>query len=167
MGSPAEDLTMQFLVLTLLSLTTATLAPVHYPNGAAVPYNGALIAATNNHIASKGYLGYPYLGLPYFAHAPLVAHPNGAVVPLESAEIVKARAEHLAAVAEAGRKRREAEPSADPYLLYGLPWVPFYHTPLVAHPNGAVAPLESAEIVKARTEHLAAVAEAAAAATSA
>merc|ERR1712168_1656877 len=66
MGSPpAELITMHLLVLTLLCLTSATLALVHYPNGAAVPYNGALIAATNAHLVSKGYLGYHpgyYLG---------------------------------------------------------------------------------------------------------
>ena len=31
----------------------------------------------------------------------LVAHPNGAVVPVEPADVIKARADHLAAVASA------------------------------------------------------------------
>merc|ERR1711997_717860 len=44
------------------------------------------------------YAGYPgYTGYPY---APaLVAHPNGAVVPAEPADVVAARAAHLAAKA--------------------------------------------------------------------
>merc|ERR1712013_132195 len=45
-----------------------------------------------------GYAGLP-LALPVVA--PFVAHPNGALVPLEPADVVKARADHLAAVAEA------------------------------------------------------------------
>ena len=45
------------------------------------------------------YHGYPYAaGLPY---AGLVAHPNGAVVPAEPADVVAARQEHLAAHASA------------------------------------------------------------------
>merc|ERR1712106_635104 len=102
--------------------------------------------------------------------APLVGHPNGAVVPLEPAAVVKARAEHLAAVAEAGRMKREADPQvllagaygAYPYAGYGYAGLPYGlpFAPLVGHPNGAVVPLEPAAVVKARAEHLAAVAEA-------
>merc|ERR1711931_617332 len=46
---------------------------------------------------------YGYAGLPYALPvvAPFVAHPNGAVVPLEPKDVVEARAEHLKAVAEA------------------------------------------------------------------
>merc|ERR1711872_54874 len=231
MGSPpAELITMHLLVLTLLCLTSATLALVHYPNGAAVPYNGALIAATNAHLASKGYLGfhpgyylgrkkreadaqvyplaygYPYT-LPYAVPvAPFVAHPNGAVVPLEPKDVVEARADHLAAHAAAGRRKREADPlvhypngAAVPYngaliaatnnhlaskgylgyynpyfalgrkkreadaqylpLAYGYPYHLPYAVPVapfVAHPNGAVVPLEPKDVVEARADHLAA-----------
>merc|ERR1712029_1143935 len=45
-----------------------------------------------------GYAGVPY-ALPVVA--PFVAHPNGAVVPLEPKDVVDARADHLKAVAEA------------------------------------------------------------------
>merc|ERR1712055_560421 len=45
-----------------------------------------------------GYAGLP-LALPVVA--PFVAHPNGALVPLEPEDVVKARADHFAAVAEA------------------------------------------------------------------
>merc|ERR1712203_1250944 len=46
---------------------------------------------------------YGYAGLPYAypVVAPFVAHPNGAVVPLEPKDVVEARADHLKAVAEA------------------------------------------------------------------
>merc|ERR1719177_76555 len=46
---------------------------------------------------------YGYAGLPYAypVVAPFVAHPNGAVVPLETKDVVEARADHLKAVAEA------------------------------------------------------------------
>merc|ERR1712153_266856 len=91
------------------------------------------------------YAGYGYAGLPYgLPFAPLVGHPNGAVVPLEPAAVVKARAEHLAAVAEAGRKKREADPQvllagaygaygAYPYAGYGYAGLPYAlpFTPLV------------------------------------
>jgi hypothetical protein len=54
-----------------------------------------------------GFTHTPYFG--YFGHhvapvvAPFVAHSNGALVPQEPADVVEARAEHLAAVAAAGK----------------------------------------------------------------
>merc|ERR1712193_244636 len=45
-----------------------------------------------------GYAGYPYAAYGGYPYAPaLVAHSNGAVVPAEPADVVAARAEHLAA----------------------------------------------------------------------
>merc|ERR1711872_772851 len=99
----------------------------------------------------------------------LVTYPNGAVAPFDP-NVALATANHYAAVpaypalALAGRKKREADAQvlvagALPYAAYGLP----YALPialLVAHPNGAVVPLEPADVVKARADHLAAVAEA-------
>merc|ERR1711892_679428 len=115
--------------------------------------------------------GYPLL--PYAVpFAPFVAHPNGALVPLEPKDVVDARAEHLAAVAEAGRKKRSAggyggKRSADPQFLTapvysyaaGYPLLPYAvpFAPFVAHPNGALVPLEPKDVVDARAEHLAAV----------
>merc|ERR1711892_1074151 len=103
------------------------------------------------------YAGYGYAGLPYgLPFAPWLDTPNGAVVPLEPAAVVKARAEHLAAVAEAGRKKREADPQvllagaygAYPYAGYGYAGLPYGlpFAPLVGHPNGAVVPLEPADV---------------------
>merc|ERR1711983_155106 len=71
-----------------------------YHHGGLVAYaNGAVahgIAAPVAPIAPVAYAaGYPY------GVAGLVAHPNGAVVPAEPADVVAARAEHLAAHAAA------------------------------------------------------------------
>lgn len=54
-----------------------------------------------------GFAATPYLG--FYGHhlapvvAPFTAHPNGALVPQEPAEVVEARAAHLAAVAAASK----------------------------------------------------------------
>merc|ERR1712153_261535 len=102
---------MKFLVLSAcVALSAAQL--VTYPNGAVVPADTAEVAAAKAaHFGAHGplaYAGYPYAhaGLPY-AHAyagypyGLVGHANGAVVPTDPAELVAARAEHLAAHAAA------------------------------------------------------------------
>merc|ERR1712033_75817 len=72
-------------------------AYVHDPTGDARKKRDA-----DAQVLVAGALPYAY-GLPYAypVVAPFVAHPNGAVVPLEPADVVKARAEHLEAVAEA------------------------------------------------------------------
>merc|ERR1711922_75836 len=89
---------------------------VAHPNGAVVPADEpAVVAARADHLAAHGAAyaaGYPYAagyaGYPYaagYVNQPLVAHPNGAVVPAdepavvpaEPLEVVAARAEHLAA----------------------------------------------------------------------
>merc|ERR1711955_26627 len=100
---------------------------VHHANGAITPYDPNLAIATNAHLATRfGYYGHPYVygkreaqlpvnlvtgyshvGYPYFGCgvapvvSPFVAHPNGALVPAEPKDVVDARAEHLAAHAEA------------------------------------------------------------------
>jgi len=124
-----------------------------------------------------GYAHTPYFGL--LGHvapvvAPFTAHPNGALVPAEPADVVEARAAHLAAVAEAGRKKREAQVPVNlvtgvtathvvsPYFggLFGHVAVAPVTSPFTAHPNGALVPAEPADVVEAREAHLAAVAEA-------
>merc|ERR1712243_352564 len=125
--------------------------------------------------AAAQYLPYPYAAgyplLPYAVPvAPFVAHPNGALVPLEPKDVVDARAEHLQAVADAlkpaERKRRSADAQFPPYAAgYPLPYAAGYSflpyvAPFVAHPNGAVVPLEPKDVVDARAEHLQAVADA-------
>ena len=144
---------------------------VTYPNGAVVPYDGANQAATAAHLASKGLgygYGYPYAGLGYLygrkkreadASAQLVTYPNGAVVPYDPANQA-ATAAHLAVTGYGygypyaglgylyGRKKREADAqllyAGLPYGYAGYAYAPY--TPLVAHPNGALVPLEPAAV---------------------
>ena len=107
-------------------------------------YGGAYAGAYNGYAGA--YAGYPYAGAYGYPYAPaLVAHPNGAVVPVEPADVVAARAAHLAAhgtplVAPAGVPA--------PYYAPGF-------AGLVAHPNGALVPAEPADVVAARAAHLA------------
>merc|ERR1712226_1566021 len=124
----SQQINMKFLVLAAcVAVSAANL--VTYPNGAVVPADTADVQlAKAAHLAAKGavpvaayaagaypyaYGAYPYaaayngayLGAyPYaagYAYGGLVAHPNGAVVPVEPADVVAARAEHLKALAEA------------------------------------------------------------------
>merc|ERR1711978_203803 len=110
---------------------------VTYPNGAVAPFDPNVALATAQHYAAKA--------------------AYGSWVPLAGAANV-----HPPAALVYGRKRREAEPQvAFPYFApYAYAFAPVPVTPLVAHPNGAVVPLEPEDVVKARADHLAAVAEA-------
>merc|ERR1711874_685229 len=110
---------------------------VTYPNGAVAPFDPNVALATAQHYAAKA--------------------AYGSWVPLAGAANV-----HPPAALVYGRKKREAEPQvAFPYFApYGYAFAPVPVTPLVAHPNGAVVPLEPEDVVKARADHLAAVAEA-------
>merc|ERR1711978_871034 len=111
---------------------------VTYPNGAVAPFDPNVAIATAQHYAAKA--------------------AYGSYVPLAGAANV-----HPPAALVYGRKKREA----DPQLLLGAfphpytySFAPVAFTPLVAHPNGAVVPLEPEDVVKARADHLAALAEA-------
>jgi len=80
-------------------------------------------------------------------HIPtLVAHPNGAVTPADEPAVQAARYEHLAAYG--GVYGASAGVYAAPYgyeqSFYGL----------VAHPNGAVVPVDEPAVQAARAEHL-------------
>merc|ERR1711936_1308419 len=113
---------------------------VTYPNGAVAPFDPNVALATAQHYAAKA------------------AH--GSWVPLAGAANV-----HPPAALVYGRKKREADPQvfvgAYPYpYAYAFAPVPVAVAPYVAHPNGAVVPLEPEDVVKARADHLAAVAEA-------
>merc|ERR1711997_945108 len=111
-------------------------------NGAWAGFNGAYAG-----YAGYGYAGYPYAGAYGYPYAPaLVAHPNGALVPAEPADVVEARAEHLAA---------HGAPVVAPAATVAPYYAPGF-AGLVAHPNGALVPAEPADVVEARAEHLAA-----------
>ena len=102
-----------------------------YPNGAVAPFDPNVALATANHYAAKAAYGswVPLAGAANVHPAAVPAYP---------------------ALALAGRKKREADAQvlvagALPYAAYGLPYaLPI--APLVAHPNGAVVPLEPADV---------------------
>merc|ERR1712117_494502 len=111
---------MKFLVLAAFVAVSSAQTLVTYPNGAVVPADTLEVQAAR--AAHLGAAVYPYAyayGYPtglvghangahaaaggvvrpvgHIAYAGLVAHPNGAVVPVEPVDVVNARAEHLAA----------------------------------------------------------------------
>merc|ERR1712123_47791 len=171
---------MNFLVLAACMAVSASQQLVTYPNGAQVPaLTPEVAAATAAHLGALPYAaGYPYAaGFPYAAGygyaAPLVAHANGAIVPVDTAEVYAAKAEFAAAggvVDAAPYAAAYAYGAAGAYAYGAYPYAhgafPYAHgaypyaTPLVAHPNGAVVPVEPIEVVEARAAHLKAVAEA-------
>merc|ERR1711934_833967 len=138
---------------------------------AQVPVN-LVTGVTATHVVN------PYFGGLFGHHlalapvtSPFTAHPNVALVPQEPADVVEAREAHLAAVAEAGRKKREAQTPVN--LVTGLaattylnPW--FGHhvavapvtSPFTAYPNGALVPEEPTDVAEARAAHLEALAAA-------
>merc|ERR1712243_406676 len=144
MGVFHNRLIMQLLVAALF-LASSSLALVHYPNGAAVPFHAANVAATNAHLASKGYYGFvaPW-GRKKREADPLVHYPNGAAVPYDGANIAATNAHFLSkgygypylhAPYLIGKKKREADS-------------------LVHYPNGAAVPYDGANLA-ATSAHLA------------
>jgi len=145
---------------------------VTYPSGAVAPAKTPeVIAAEAAHFAAKGvYAGYPYgyagwngyyngwagyngawNGYYGYPHGALVAYANGAVAPAKTPEVVAAEQAHFAAHGIA-----PVAPIAAPAVYAaGYPYA-IAHPGLVAHPNGAVVPVEPADVVAAREEHLAA-----------
>merc|ERR1712088_921431 len=85
--------------------------------------------------------------------AQLVTYPNGAQVPVDTAEVQAAKVAHAAAGG-----------LIHPVAYAGYPYAYAYHAGvpggLVAHANGAVVPVEPADVQAARAEHLAAHASA-------
>merc|ERR1712012_262353 len=74
------------------------------------------------------------------AHYGLVAHPNGAVVPVDEPAVAAARADHLTAKGAVAHAAYAAAPAAPiaPAAYAAVPAVPVApaHYGLVAHPNG-------------------------------
>ena len=101
-----------------------------------------------------------------------MAHPNGAVVPVDEPAVTAARADHLAAkgivvhaayghvayghvaYGHAGAGHAYAAVPAVAHAGYGGPLN--LNTHLVAHPNGAVVPADEPAVVAARADHFAA-----------
>jgi len=134
--------------------------------------------------------GYGYSGLGYAGYAPayaagygyagplnlntqLIAHPNGAVVPLDEPAVAAARAAHLdtqaaeyaasapivsapivsSAPVAAAALAVAATPVADNDFTYAGPLN--LNTKLVGYPNGAVVPVDEPAVAAARADHLA------------
>merc|ERR1739838_138299 len=110
--------------------------------------------------------GYGYAG-PLNLNTQLVAHPNGAVVPLDEPAVAAARADHLASkgLAYAAAAPVIAAPAfaaaplvaSAPYAAvgYGYSGPLNLNTQLIAHPNGAVVPVDEPAVAAARADHLA------------
>merc|ERR1712060_946858 len=152
---------------------------VGHPNGAVVPVDEPAVAAARaDHLAARGAqyaaiapvaiaapaiaapaiaapiaavpaVSYGYSG-PLNLNTHLVAHPNGAVVPADEPAVAAARADHFAAGGGlAGGLYAGA--AVGPYG-YGAG----YGYGLVAHPNGAVVPVDEPAVQAARADHFAA-----------
>merc|ERR1711942_550422 len=126
--------------------------------------------------AGYGYSGYApaYAGAygyagPLNLNTQLIAHPNGAVVPLDEPAVAAARAAHLdtqAAEYAASAPVIAAAPvvaavpavAAAPVAAVGYGYAGHLNlnTQLVAHPNGAVVPVDEPAEAAARADHLAA-----------
>merc|ERR1739848_845921 len=120
--------------------------------GAGYGYAGLGYAAP----VATGYAGYApaYAGAygyagPLNLNTQLIAHPNGAVVPLDEPAVAAARADHLATKGVYGGVYAAAGPVA-----YAAGYAPY--AGLVAHPNGAVVPVDEPAVAAARADHLAA-----------
>merc|ERR1711875_92148 len=131
--------------------------------------------------AGYGYSGYApaYAGAygyagPLNLNTQLIAHPNGAVVPLDEPAVAAARADHLASkgvayaaaapvVAAVAAARADHLATNGVYggvyaaagpVAYAAGYAPY--AGLVAHPNGAVVPVDEPAVAAARADHLAA-----------
>merc|ERR1711915_225234 len=191
MGRITTYTNMKFLVLaTCVAASSASFFGLQaHPNGAVTPIDETAVAAARaDHLAAKGlvygaavaaapvlagYAGYPYAAGyaagygytgPLNLNTQLIAHPNGAVVPLDEPAVAAARADHLASkgaayaaaapiVAAAPAVAVAAAPVAVGYAGYAGPLN--LNTQLVAHPNGAVTPIDEPAVAAVRAEHLA------------
>merc|ERR1739838_617020 len=109
-------------------------------------------------VASAPYaaVGYGYAG-PLNLNTQLIAHPNGAVVPVDEPAVAAARADHLATKGVYGGVYAAAGPVAYGAAYgagYGAGYAPY--AGLVAHPNGAVVPIDEPAVIAARADHMAA-----------
>merc|ERR1712227_501573 len=80
----------------------------------------------------------------------LVAHPNGAVVPVDEPAVAAARADHLATKGVYGGVYANAGPAVYAAGYAGLQ----------SFPNGAVVPVDEPAVAAARADHFAALAAA-------
>ena len=142
-------------------------APVAYAAAPAVA--AAPVAAYSGYAPAYGYAG------PLNLNFQLIAHPNGAVVPVDEPAVAAARADHLAAKGHAYAAAAPVAYAASPVAYaaapvayaaapavaapvaygYGYNGPLNLNTQLVAHPNGAVVPADEPAVAAARADHLA------------
>merc|ERR1712025_543008 len=166
---------------------------VGHPNGAVTPVDEPAVAAARaEHLATKfgaapvavgyaaplaaaaaplSYAAVPTAYAPSYGYAgplagvpALVAHPNGAVTPVDEPAVAAARAEHLATkgAVYAAQAPVVAAAPAVAYAAAPAAYAPTYgyagplnlNAQLVAHPNGAVVPIDEPAVAAARAEHL-------------
>merc|ERR1711997_964172 len=159
--SATNNLNMKFLVLFAVVASAAAQTLVTHPNGAVTPaLTPTQQAATAEHLAAKGLVhpyafNYPYAGAwngyyngayPYYNGAYPAYHHAGA--PAKTPEVLAAEQAHFAA-------HGVAAPAYAPFA-YAAGYPYGYPAGLVAHPNGAVVPVEPQDVIDARAEHLAA-----------
>ena len=82
----------------------------------------------------------------------LVSHPNGALVPVDEPAVAAARAKHLSTAPGQTSLVQHREHSAEDIVRHGYPQE---RPSLVKHPNGAIVPVESQDVIDARAAHLA------------
>merc|ERR1711872_1083821 len=100
----------------------------------------------------------------------LVTHLDGSVVPLDEPRVAAAKADHLATKYGTVAAALPAVPAvpavhaavaAAPVVQHAVQYAGPIHVPsLVAHPNGAVVPVDEPAVVAARAQHFAAKAAA-------
>merc|ERR1712055_102318 len=133
-------------------------------NGVGLGYAGYAIGYTGysglrytgyapNYAAGSGYAG------PLNLNTKLIAHPNGAVVPLDEPAVAAARADHLEskAVSYAAVVPAVAAVPVAPVESVGYSYDgPLnLNTKLVSYLNGAVVPADEPAVAAARADHLA------------
>jgi len=129
-------------------------------------------------VVSNAQLSSPIYTGPQNLNTQLVAHPNGALVPLDEPSVVAARNEHFATVGGLAEPIINSSPmvsqvphmfgdaaplinDVSPFITDAFEATPQYEGPLnlntemVAHPNGAVVPLDEPSVAAARAQHFA------------
>merc|ERR1712117_734430 len=137
---------MKFLVLSACVAAAAAqgfYGLQSFPNGAVVPVDELAVAAARaDHLALKGAIapvGY--------AAAPAVGYAGYAAAPVAAAPAVAYTGYNAAPVAYAGYSGYAP--------AYGYAGPLNLNTQLIAHPNGAVVPVDEPAVAAARADHLA------------
>merc|ERR1719480_88362 len=112
---------------------------------------------------------------PFNLNTQLIAHPNGAVVPVDEPAVAAARADPLAVKGQAYAYAPAFSYAAAPVVAaapaiaaapvavaapvapvnYGYAGPLNLNTQLIAHPNGAIVPVDEPAVAAARADHLA------------